>query len=101
MPEPNATLGIFVHATGFDQFCDSSQSVLRVADDGIYHSALACTQLAGLEATEAMSFVDHEIDMAGGGEEIGGLVIDSFELVCYLEDLDGHIDARANGGEGI
>ena len=101
MPEPNATFCIFIHTTGFDQFGDTAQSVLGVADDSIYHEALAGTQLAGFEATEAMCFVDHEIDMAGGGEEVGGLLADSFELICYFEDLDCNIDARADGGEGI
>ena len=48
-----------------------------------------------------MSFVDHEINMTGGGKEIGGLFVDSFELVGYLEDLDCCVDAGDNHGERI
>ena len=48
-----------------------------------------------------MSFLDHEIDMTGGGEEIGGLFVDSFKLVGHLEDLDRSVDAGNNGGERI
>ena len=39
--------------------------------------------------------------MTGGGEEIGGLCVDSFELIGDLEDLDCSVDAGADGREGI
>ena len=43
-----------------------------------------------------MSFLNHEINMTGSGEEVGGLLVDSFELVSHLEDLDCRIEAGAD-----
>ena len=39
--------------------------------------------------------------MTGGGKEIGGLFVDSFELVGYLENLDCSVDAGDYGRERI
>ena len=39
--------------------------------------------------------------MTGRGEEIGGLFVDSFELVGHLEDLDCSVDAGADRGKRI
>ena len=48
-----------------------------------------------------MSFLDHEIDMTGRGEEVGCLFVDSFELVGHLEDGNCRCDAGADGGKRI
>lgn len=97
----NSTFGFLVHSAGLDQFCDCSQSIFGIPDYCVYHGALAGIQETGLEATEAMCFFDHKVDMTGSGEEIGCLFTDSFELVSHLENLDCSVYAGRDCGERI
>ena len=78
MPEPNALLRGLVHATGFDQLRHGPQRVLGVGDHLVYHGALVGVEEAGLEATQAPGFLDHEVDVTGVGEEVGGLLVYRF-----------------------
>lgn len=39
--------------------------------------------------------------MTCSGEEVGGLLVNSFELIGDLEDLDCSVDGGADGGKGI
>lgn len=45
--------------------------------------------------------LEHEIDMARSGEEVSGLLVNSFELVGDLEDLDCSADGGADSGKRI
>ena len=91
----------FIDTRGLDEFGDGAQCVFRVGDDAVHPCSLAVVEEGVLKATEATGFVDVCGDVTGRFEEVGGLFVDGFELVCDFEDLDGAVDGGTDDGEGV
>ena len=95
IPEVDALARRLVDPRGLEQLRDRPQRALGMIDHTVHPRALADAQKSHLEASQATRFFDVVIDEPSCRKEVRCLLFDGFELIGYLEDLDGCVQASA------